>query len=510
MRNFSKSITGIWAGMALGALILLPFHYKLLGKDATPPPTMSVDASPVVRNAQAVTSWAPVVKRVAPSIVNIYSTTIVHFHMEESPFFNDPFFRQFFGNQFPFPGESHDITRKEESLGSGIIVSSDGYILTANHVISGANVVKVALSGSSGKEYTARIIGSDPRTDVAVLKINATGLPAATLGDSGQLEIGDVVLAIGNPFGLGQTVTMGIVSALGRHGYHGLARYQDYIQTDAAINPGNSGGALVDAEGRLVGINDWIASRSGGSEGIGFAVPINLARNAMDSLIAHGRVIRGYLGITLEDVTPALAQGFDYPKTSGAVVGGVLPDSPAARAGLKDGDIITELNGKPVADADSLTLDVTERAPGTEVKLTLFRDGKNRTLTVRLGELPEAETARQSKGGQYSTSSTTTDALSGVTVEDLNQDARDQLKMPDSVKGVLVVDVDPNSNAAAAGLQVNDVVTEINRSAITNTDQAVKLCEQAKGRYILLKIWRREGDFSGTTYLSVDNRKQAE
>jgi serine protease Do len=330
-------------------------------------------------------------------------------------------------------------------------------------------------------------------------------LPAITLGDSGQLEIGDVVLAIGNPFGVGQTVTKGIVSALGRSGLAGFSRYQNFIQTDAAINPGNSGGALVDVEGRLVGINTAIMSSSGGSQGVGFAVPINMARNVMERLISGGKVSRGYLGIIPQDITPGLAEAFHLTNQNGALVGNVFSNTPAQKAGIKSGDVIIAFNGKDITDANSLMLAVSECAPGSQATVKLVRAGSTQTVNVKLAELPNEMGRSGNEPGGPGSANTTTDALDGVTVADLNQPARDQLQIPDGIQGVVVTDVDQNSNAADAGLQQNDVIVEINHHPVPNADRAVELCKQAKGNQILLKIWRREGNLAGTRYLSVDN-----
>ncbi|HEY4952760.1 MAG TPA: Do family serine endopeptidase, partial [Verrucomicrobiae bacterium] len=419
----------------------------------------------------------------------------------------DPILRQFFGDRGQ-PGDQPRM-RKEQSLGSGVIVSSDGYILTANHVVSGADEIKIAIANNDKKEYTARVIGTDPQTDVAVLKIDATGLPAITLADSEQLEIGDVVLAIGNPFGVGQSVTMGIVSALGRHGYgvNGENGYENFIQTDAAINPGNSGGALVDAEGRLVGINTWIATRSGDSEGVGFAVPVNLARHVMERLISGGKVTRGYLGISLQDINADLAKQFNLPDQSGALVDDVLTDGPAAKAGIKSSDVIVAFNGKPVADGNSLRFAVSDCPPGSAATVKVIRDGHEKVFAVTLAQMPGLNAGSDDQNGSGPDNSKT-DALDGVTVDNVDQDARQQLKIPDNIRGAIVTDVDDDSNSAEAGLQKNDVIMEINRQPVTGADDAIKLCTQVKGNQILLKIWRRSGDFAGSRYLSVDNTKK--
>jgi serine protease Do len=321
------------------------------------------------------------------------------------------------------------------------------------------------------------------------------------------LEVGDIVLALGNPFGVGQTVTSGIVSALGRSGL-GFNGYEDFIQTDAAINPGNSGGALVDVEGRLVGINTAIISRSGGNQGIGFAVPINMARNVLERLASGGVVTRGYLGIALQDLDAGLAAQLNLPDQNGALVDDVLPDAPAAKAGLKSGDVIVAVNDKPIEDAHSLQLTVSQISPGTSVAVKIIRDGLNKTVNVTLAELPGGDS---SAGDQDNSDADTgmADALDGVTVADLEPEVRDQLRVPASVNGALVTEVSSDSNSADAGLQPNDLIVEINRQPVASADDAVRLCKAARGEHILVKIWRRNGDFAGTRYLSVDNNKRA-
>jgi serine protease Do len=502
MRHFFRSLVGFLSGIA-GALVLVAvFHLASWGKGAGP--AIKVEATPVNRDAKLGASFAPVVKKAAPSVVNIYSTHIVHERLMRNPLLNDPFFRQFFGGQAP--NDNRERTRREQSLGSGVIISPDGYILTANHVVEGADEIKVHLSDNK-KECLARVIGTDPPTDVAVLKIDAKDLPAITLADSDQLEVGDVVLAIGDPFGLDHTVTMGIISALGRKGLPGFNQYQDFIQTDAAINPGNSGGALVDAEGRLVGINTAIISRTGGNQGIGFAVPVNMARRVVERLISGGKVVRGYLGISLQDIDAGLAKSFNLPSQNGALVNNVSTNTPAEKAGIKAGDVIIEFNGKPITDRSSLQLAVSECLPGSPATVKLFRDGHEKLITVTLAELPSSLT--QSQNDQYDSNphNSTVDALDGVTVQDLNQGIRQQLEIPDDIRGALVVDVDQDSNSAEAGLQRGDVIVEINRQPVSNSSDAVKLGRQARGDQILLKIWRRQGDVAGTCYLSVDNTK---
>jgi serine protease Do len=305
---------------------------------------------------------------------------------------------------------------------------------------------------------------------------------------------------------------MGIVSALGRNGL-GFGKYEDFIQTDAAINPGNSGGALVDAEGRLVGINTAIISPNGGdvggSVGIGFAVPVNLARHVMERLITYGRVTRGYLGLSLNDLTPDLAEEFGLPGRTGALVDDVMPNTPAQKAGLKAGDVITGVNGREVADANSLTLTISESAPGSTATLNIVRDGVAKTVNVILGELPGAVAQEDTQSAQPDTASIA-DSLDGVTVDDLDRQIRRELVVPSTLKGALVRDVAQDSNAAQAGLLRGDIILEINHHLITNADDAVRWCEAAKGDHILLKVWHRfPGDFAHTRFLSVDNTKPA-
>jgi serine protease Do len=504
MKLSFKPVFGLCAVVTGATAILCFSHFTSWGRDGSSP-TFNVSSTPVDRDARPGSSFAPVVKKVAPSVVNIYSTRFIKERPMRNQMLNDPFFRQFFGN--PSQGDDRERTRKEQSLGSGVIVSPDGYILTANHVVDGADEVKVSIADGK-KEYTARIIGKDSATDIAVLKIQGSSLPAVTLADSDQLEVGDVVLALGNPFGVGQTVTSGIISALGRSGFPEFNQYQDFIQTDAAINPGNSGGALVDVEGRLIGINTAIVSPSGGNNGIGFAVPINMARNVLERLVSGGKVTRGYLGIIPQDIDADLAKQFNLPDQNGALIGDVMPDAPAAKAGLKSGDVITSVNGKAVDDAHGLQLTVSQITPGTAVVVKYVRNGLNKSVTVTLAELPGSESA----GGDQDNSDASSgmaDALDGVTVADLEPQVRDQLKVPDTIHGALVTDVSSDSNSADAGLQPNDLIVAINRQPVNNADDAVRLCKAARGEHILVKIWRRNGNFAGSRYLSVDNTKRA-
>ena len=505
MKSVFKPLAGFISAVTGALLVCVVFHLTLWGKE--PAPNISVSNTPVNRDARLGTSFAPIVKKAAPSVVTIYSSRTVRVQPMQNPFLNNPMFRQFFGDQFPQNDQPQ--SRKEEGLGSGVIVSPDGYILTANHVVNGADEIKVSFSDDNKKEYIAKVVGTDPQTDVAVLKIDAKNLPAITLADSDQLEIGDVVLAIGNPLGLGQSVTLGIVSGLGRHyGVNGRYGYENFIQTDAAINKGNSGGALVDAEGRLIGINTWIASLGGGNEGLGFAVPINLARRSMEALIKGGRVTRGYLGLQLQDITPGLQQQFKLPTQNGALVGDVAAGTPAEKAGIKSGDAIVAFNGKDIADLHELQLAVSQCEPGSSATVKLIRDGVEKNINVTLAALPGTPGSSSDDQNNSDSDVSTTDALDGVTVADLDRDVRQELKIPDSVQGAVVTDVAQDSNSANDGLQKGDVIVQINRQPVTDSDSAVKLCKEAKGDRILVKIWRRNGDMAGTRFLSVDNTKK--
>jgi len=473
-----------------------------------PPPKLNIDGKTINREVRAPISFAPVIKKVSASVVNIYSTMTIRDRGSQNPFTSDPLLRRF-GDLF---GRMQPRERKAEGLGSGVIVSPDGYILTANHVVEGADTVKVALSDGE-REVEAKVIGTDPPTDIAVLRVEANkALPAVTLGDSDKLEVGDMVLAIGNPFAVGQTVTMGIVSAMQRGGF-GISGYEDFIQTDAAINPGNSGGALVDVEGRLMGINTAILSRSGGFQGVGFAVPINMARYVMDRLISSGKVERGYLGVHIQSLTPELAKAFNLAdESSGVLVEEVNPNTAAAKAGIREGDVIIEFNGKKVSDSRNLQLLVAQTPPGSKVTLRVLRgeSGKapsDKTYTVTLAELPQETMA--GRGGPTPEEGTQhgSDALDGVEVTDLDTAARRQLDIPRSVQGALVVNVDPSASAAEGGLSQGDVILEINRQHVRNADDAVALSQKVKGDRILLRVWSQSpnGRGGGTHYLTIEN-----
>lgn len=477
--------------------------FDITSKDKAEHPAVNVpmDENAVARDSLPHGSYAPVVKKVTPAVVKIVTTSKVdNESRQEFPGLDDPFWRRFFGDQsgrgFPRGGQSPQI---QHGLGSGVIITKDGYLLTNNHVVDGAKEVKVTLQ--DGREFTAKVIGRDPKSDIAVVKIDATDLPTVPLADSEKVEIGDVVLAIGNPFGVGQTVTSGIVSAKDR-GNMGIEDYEDFIQTDAAINPGNSGGALVDINGRLIGINTAILSRSGGSQGVGFAIPSDIARTVMESLVKNGHVTRGYLGVMIQNVTPALASEFKLKENKGALIGDVVPNGPADKAGLKSGDVVIDFNGRPVTDSRRLQLQVAATSPGTTVPVQILRDGDKKTLDVTVKDIPGAERVADANS---SGSSTDTGTLNGVEVADLDQQAHDQFNVPKEVKGAVVTQVDPGSPAAEAGLKPGAVIQEINHKPVKNAEEAVKLTEKSGDKRTLVRVWEN----GGSHYVVVDESNNA-
>jgi serine protease Do len=495
MRRYIRTLKAQYAVAVLAGALLVGggaalFEQDAFAKEKTAPIRLQVDENPVQRETQMITSFSSVVKKVSPSVVQVYTT----FKAKESPrmelnqFFDDPNFRRFFGERFGNPeGMRRTPMPKQTGVGSGVVVTKDGYILTNNHVVDNADEVEVQF-GENGDKYTAKVVGTDPKTDIALLKIDARdkSFPAVTTTNSDQLLVGDVVLAVGNPFGIGQTVTMGIVSATGRATL-GL-EYEDFIQTDAAINMGNSGGALVDAEGRLVGINTAILSRSGGNQGIGFAVPINLARYVMENLIEYGRVVRGFMGVNIQDVTPGLAEKFELKERQGALIAEVTPDSPAEDAGLKNGDVVLEFNGKPVRDSRSLKLQVAQVAPGKEVPVKISRDGEVKELEVTLKEFPQDKALAQ----KSATPGDSDDVTDGITVDDITPEVRQQFNIPRNIKGAVVIDVAPDSPGHEAGLRPGDVILEMNRKTVRSSEEAVAMSEGLEDD-VLLRVWSRGG-----------------
>ncbi|MDE2462258.1 MAG: DegQ family serine endoprotease [Alphaproteobacteria bacterium] len=460
----------------LGLAVLLPLVLLACDQNGaaaqSPHPHVVLKAEPTPHDLPTI---APMLARVSQAVVNISVTGTVA--VAQNGLYNDPFFRQFFGlhgNQAP---EEHF-----QAVGSGVIIDAQhGYVVTNNHVVKNAKRVQVTLKDH--RTFTAKIIGTDPQTDIAILQIPAQHLVAMPLGNSANLRVGDYVAAIGDPFGVGQTATYGIVSALGRTGL-GIENYENFIQTDASINPGNSGGALVNMAGQLVGMNTAILSQSGGNVGVGFAIPVNMVRTIAQQLINHGKVTRGELGVLVQNLTPSLAQAMGLSVTEGAVVSEVLPGTPAQRAGLKAGDVIIKLNGEALPNSSELRNRVAELRPGTKVGLTYLRNGHPKTVEVTL--------ALMKAGAGQGSATPATGFLSGITVGPIPQDSPDY----GQVKGVYLQQVQEGSEAANAGLQPGDIITSVDHHPVPNIgalNMAVR--NHPKGRPMLLTVRRGQAEF---------------
>ena len=425
-----------------------------------------------------------IIERVTPAVVNISSKRMVKTSLTSDPYFRD-FFRRFFRD---LPSE-----RVQRNLGSGVIVDSKGYLLTSNHLVSEAEEIKVTLPDK--REFDAEIVGTDSQSDVAVIKIEGENLPVLPTGNSDRLRLGQTVLAIGNPFSVGQSVTKGIVSALGRTLQMPNINYQDFIQTDAAINPGNSGGALVNIRGELVGINTAIVSRSGGSQGIGFAIPINLATSIMESIIEHGYVVRGYLGVFPQNVSPGMASVFGLSGTDGALISEVAKDTPADKAGFKSGDVVVTFNGEKVKDSNEFRRMVADVTPGREVEVEIIRDGERKKLEVKIEERPgaEREAEEDHAGGSQ--------LFVGVGLRNLNDYLRNRLNIPDDIRGVVVTEISGTSPAAEAGLQEGDVIVEINRTRIENIEDMRDLLDSVDAKSVVVRIFRDDHYY----YLEIED-----
>ncbi len=425
-------------------------------------------------------AFSEIVSAVSPSVVNISTTKVVK--RNTGPF-EDPFFDLF----SPFHDFGMPKKWKERSLGSGVIVSQDGYIITNNHVVEKADEIKVTLLDR--RTLKGSIVGSDPKTDIAIIKIDASNLQTLSWGDSDKLQVGEFVLAIGSPYGLSNTVTMGIISAVGRANV-GIADYEDFIQTDAAINPGNSGGPLVNIKGELVGINTAIFSKTGGYQGIGFAVPSNMVRLVMDQLVQKGKVTRGWIGITIQELTPELAQEFGLKKSKGALVSDIAKNSPAAKAGILRGDIILEFNGKEVKDVSSLRNMVAQSKAGSEIILKILRAGKEFTVKVAIVELPRevAEVVPDRLPNDQEAR-----ILTGLTVMDLSKEIVRQLGFNKDEKGVVVVKVEPGSPADEAEIKKGDIIKEINKKEIDSLQDFNRIATNVKRNESALLFINRGG-----------------
>jgi serine protease Do len=472
-RKPMAAIALVVIGIAIGLTLQgAPDHSTAIAAPSAP----AAAAAP----AGELRSYADVAARAMPAVCNIQTDKTVEGF--QHPFMDDPMFRRFFNMPDDQSGEQPQ-EQVEKSAGSGIVISSDGYILTNNHVVENATKIHVAFEGD--REYEAKVIGTDPPTDVALLKIEASGLPAIEVGDSSDLRIGDQVMAIGNPFAVGQTITMGIVSALGRN--IGLTDYADFIQTDASINPGNSGGALVNMRGELVGMNSAILSRSGGNMGIGFAIPSNMALKVVKSLKSDGAVKRAYLGVLPQQVDQSLADYYGMNKPHGVLVAQVNDDTPAAKAGLKEGDVILSVDGKEVNSPNALRNLVSLSDVGHAARVTLLREGKERDVTVTLGHLPDQETASNNPTRQEKDVEST---LVGVSVRPLTDRMRAAAGLSPDLQGLLVAGVKATSNAAAEGLAEGDIILEVNRQPVTTVEEFKAALARTPDRPVFMRVYK--------------------
>ena len=490
-RNLGK----IAALVVLGATLFLGGEYVSYSHPSATHTSTAI-AAPASSAQEAAQTPMPgfigVAKAMTPAVVNITSKATRtreprgqgnrnpdEFFGLPSPFGPDgPFGHRGPGPQGPQGPEHHG-----GGMGSGVIVSPDGYVLTNNHVVDGAGELTVTLPDK--REFKGKVVGTDPKTDLAVVKIDARNLPYANWGDSSKLQVGEYVLAIGNPFGLNSTVTLGIVSALGR-GRMGITQYEDFIQTDAAINPGNSGGALVNTNGELVGINTAIISQSGGYQGVGFAVPVSMARPVFDSLVKNGKVVRGFLGIGIQDLNQDLAKSFQLKEAKGALVSNVAEDSPAEKAGIKQGDVIVAYQKAPIDDAAVLQKAVTRTPVGTKAVVKVIRDGNEQELTATIGEQTETKQVARTESSDES-------ALAGVEVQGLNQQMARELGLRGDVHGVVVVNVEPESQADRVGLAQGDVIKEINRHPIKSVKDYEHIVSGLKKDQNALLLINRRG-----------------
>ncbi len=504
MKRNAKIGLGIFLAFLLGAVFTVVLTSQLditnkviashpeqpaISEEATPS-TLDQSQRDLIQQLNGI--FIQAAERVKPSVVTIFSEKVIKMRRYRSPFdffFGDQFFQEFFGQPAPPPKGKKDYEEQkfvEKGMGSGVIVRSDGIILTNYHVVKDADDIRVKTT--DGKVYEAKILGSDPQTDLAVVKIEAKDLPVAPLGDSNKLKVGEWVLAIGNPFSeqLHHTVTKGIVSAKGRSDLR-LAEYEDFIQTDAPINPGNSGGALINLYGEVIGINTAIVAPSGAFAGIGFAIPINMAKKVMKDLLTKGKVVRGWLGVYIQPVDEDLAKALKLKENKGALVVEVEDGSPADKAGIKSSDVIVKFNGVEVRDPDHLKLLVADTRPGVKVPVVINRGGKEKTLTVVLGE-------REGKTEAAPQVSQITDKL-GFKVSNLTPDLARQFGY-ENVKGVIITDVDPTSEAARKGLRVGDLIKEVNRKKVSNVSEFSKALKEVKpGDVVLFLAQRGKNNF---------------
>ena len=490
MKRPLQSVSAIAGIAALGAALIWSY-LPLTTSHASNPSPAADDRPATIAGGLPAAGFTDVAKNVTPAVVNITTSGAEEVSDSSRPrgrmedFFGSPFGPRRFGP----PMEPRE--RRGGGQVSGVIVTPVGYVLTNNHVIAGAKTVTVTLPDK--REFKGQIVGSDPKSDIAVVKIDGTQLPTIPWGDSGRLQVGEYVLAVGNPFGLNSTVTLGIVSALGR-GHMGITQYEDFIQTDAAINPGNSGGALVNTKGELIGINTAIFSQTGGYQGVGFAVSTSMSKPIYESLVKTGKVVRGFMGIGIQDLNQELAKSFNVKGNHGAIVTDVKEEGPADKAGLKQGDVIVSYQGTAIEDAVTLQRAVTRSSVGSKATVTVMRDGHEKDLSVTIGELPDNPQVAKAEAVPSE------QPLAGLAVQELDRETAQELGLKGKIQGVVVTTIEPESDAERAGLMPGDVIREINRKPVTSMkdfDRAAS--DLKKGQTVLVLVNRR----GASLYLSA-------